>query len=116
LGEKLIAKFEESLLNLFLGNLPLYKSYWIYYVFGNFIISIPLLMVSKSFIGSYIFSFSLYLLINLSYYCISCVGVWRSSQSYKKNKILAFLARLIVVLGISTTLFELKNILEIIYY
>ena len=107
---------EENLIHLFAGNLPLYKSYWLYYVFGNFVISVPLLMISKSFIGSYIFSFSLYLLINLSYYCISCVGVWRSSHSYKKNKILAFLARLIVVLGISTTLFELKNILEIIYY
>tara|TARA_B100000767_G_scaffold265832_1_gene282382 strand:- start:2316 stop:2654 length:339 start_codon:yes stop_codon:yes gene_type:complete len=112
----LITKFEENLLHLFAGNLPLYKSYWLYYVFGNFVISVPLLMISKSFIGSYIFSFSLYLLMNLSYYLVSCVGVWRSSQSYKKNKILAFLARLIVVLGISTTLLELKNILEIIYY
>ncbi len=112
----MISKLEQSILNLFAGNLPLYKSYWLYYVFGNFIISIPLLALSKTLIGSFIFTFSLYLLFNLSYYFISCIGVWRSAQSYKKNKIYAFLARIIVVLGISTTLFELKNIFEIIYY
>jgi len=38
-----------------------------------------------------------------------------SSQKYKGNKILSFLARLIVVIGISTTILELKTILTIIY-
>tara|TARA_B100000787_G_C16177427_1_gene289826 strand:- start:1284 stop:1622 length:339 start_codon:yes stop_codon:yes gene_type:complete len=112
----MITKLEINILNLFAGNLPLYKSYWLYYVFGNFIISIPLLIMSKSMIGNFVFTFSLYLFFNLSYYFISCIGVWRSAQSYKKYKILAFLAKLIIVLGISTTLLELKNILEIIYY
>ena len=56
-----------------------------------------------------------YITVNLSYYLVSCIGVWKSSQLYKGNKIYAFLAKLIVVLGISTTLLELKNILEIIY-
>ena len=112
----MISKLEDKLLQLFAGNLPLYKSYWLYYVFGNFVMSVPLLIISKSVIGSFIFSFSLYLFVNLSYYLVSCIGVWKSSQLYKGNKIYAFLAKLIVVLGISTTLLELKNILEIIYY
>ena len=116
MGQTLIDKLEDNLLSLFAGNLPLYKSYLLYYVFGNFVISIPLLMLSKNFIGTFVFTFSLYLFVNLSYYFVSCIGVWRSSHSYKKNKILAFLARLIVVLGISTTLLELKKIIEIIYY
>ena len=112
----LISKLEKNLFILFTGKLPLYQSYWFYYVFGNFIISIPLLMASKQIINSYIFTFSLYLVINLAYYLVSCIGVWRSAESYHKNKFYPFLARLIVVLGISTTLLELRKILEIIYY
>ena len=112
----MIDKLEKNLLMLFLGKIPLYKSYWLYYVFCNFVISIPLLMISKPLIEKFIFTFSLYLVVNLSYYFTSCIGVWRSSQSYDKNKILAFLARLIVVVGISTTLLELRKIFVIIYY
>ena len=106
---------EKNLIKLFKGDLPLYKSYWIYYVLGNFLISAPLLLVTKIQIQKFIYSFSLYLVINLIYYFTSCLGVWRSSQSYKGNKILSFLARLVVVIGISTTLLELKTIISIIY-
>ena len=34
-----LSKLETNLIKLFQGNLPLYKSYWIYYVLGNFAIS-----------------------------------------------------------------------------
>ena len=102
-------------MELFKGNLPLYKSYWIYYVLVNFLISAPLLLVTKIHIQNFIYTFSLYLVLNLIYYFTSCIGVWRSSQKYKGNKILSFLARLIVVIGISTTILELKTILTIIY-
>ena len=77
-------------------------------------ISAPLLLVTKI-KHKNSFYFSLYLVINLIYYFTSCLGVWRSSQSYKGNKILSFLARLVVVIGISTTLLELKPIISIIY-
>ena len=110
-----ISKLEINLINLFQGNLPLYQSYWIYYVLGNFAISAPLLIITKIQIQNFIYTFSLYLVLNLIYYFTSCIGVWRSSQIYKGNKILAFLARIIVVIGISTTALELKNIFNIIY-
>ena len=110
-----IFKIENNLMELFKGNLPLYKSYWIYYVLVNFLISAPLLLVTKIHIQNFIYTFSLYLVLNLIYYFTSCIGVWRSSQKYKGNKILSFLARLIVVIGISTTIIELKTILTIIY-
>ena len=110
-----LSKLEINLINLFQGNLPLYKSYWIYYVLVNFLISAPLLLVTKIHIQNFIYTFSLYLVLNLIYYFTSCIGVWRSSQKYKGNKILSFLARLIVVIGISTTILELKTILTIIY-
>ena len=110
-----ITNFEINLIKLFKGDLPLYKSYWIYYVLGNFLISAPLLLVTKFQIQKFIYSFSLYLVINLIYYFSSCIGVWRSSQRYKANKILAFLARLVVVIGITTTILELKTIISIIY-
>ena len=110
-----IFKIENNLIELFKGNLPLYKSYWIYYVLVNFLISAPLLLVTKIHIQNFIYTFSLYLVLNLIYYFTSCIGVWRSSQKYKGNKILSFLARLIVVIGISTTILELKTILTIIY-
>ena len=110
-----LSKLETNLIKLFQGNLPLYKSYWIYYVLGNFAISAPLLLITKIQIQNYIYTFSLYLVLNLIYYFTSCIGVWRSSQQYKGNKILAFLARFVVVIGISTTALELKNILTIIY-
>ena len=110
-----LSKLELNLINLFQGNLPLYKSYWIYYVLGNFAISAPLLLITKIQIQNYIYTFSLYLVLNLIYYFTSCIGVWRSSQHYKGNKILSFLARFVVVIGISTTALEMKNILTIIY-
>ncbi len=111
----MMTRLEKNIIELFYGKLPLYKSYWFYYVFGNFVISLPLLILSKSIIQNFIFSFSLYLFFNLFYYLISCIGVWRSSLKYTKNKILSFLARLVVVLGISTTILELRKIFEIIY-
>ena len=110
-----ISNLEINLLKLFKGDLPLYKSYWIYYVLGNFLISAPLLLVTKFQIQKFIYSFSLYLVINLIYYFSSCIGVWRSSQKYKGNKILAFLARFVVVIGIITTVLELRNVISIIY-
>ena len=110
-----IFKIENNLMELFKGNLPLYKSYWIYYVLVNFLISAPLLLVTKIHIQNFIYTFSLYLVLNIIYYFTSCIGFWRSSQKYKGNKILSFLARLIVVIGISTTILELKTILTIIY-
>ena len=110
-----IVRVEKNLIELFKGNLPLYKSYWIYYVLVNFLISAPLLLVTKVHIQKFIYSFSMYLVLNLIYYFTSCIGVWRSSQKYKGNKLLSFLARLIVVIGISTTILELKTILTIIY-
>ena len=110
-----IEDLENNLIKLFKGDLPLYKSYWIYYVLGNFLISAPLLLVTKIQIQKFIYSFSLYLVINLIYYLTSCLGVWRSSQSYKGNKMLSFLARLVFVIGISTTLLELKTVISIIY-
>ena len=110
-----ISNLELNLLKLFKGDLPLYKSYWIYYVLGNFLISAPLLLVTKFQIQKFIYSFSLYLVINLIYYFSSCIGVWRSSQRYKGNKILAFLARFVVVIGIITTVLELRTVISIIY-
>ncbi len=110
-----ISNIELNLIKLFKGDLPLYKSYWIYYVLGNFLISAPLLLVTKFQIQKFIYTFSLYLVINLIYYFSSCIGVWRSSQAYKGHKLLGFLARLIVVVGITTTILELKTIITIIY-
>ena len=110
-----ISNLEINLLKLFKGDLPLYKSYWIYYVLGNFLISAPLLLVTKFQIQKFIYSFSLYLVINLIYYFSSCIGVWRSSQKYKGNKILGFLARFVVVIGIITTVIELRTVISIIY-
>ena len=63
-----IENLEQNLIKLFKGDLPLYKSYWIYYVLGNFLISAPLLLVTKIQIQKFIYSFSLYLVINLIYY------------------------------------------------
>ena len=110
-----ISNLEINLLKLFKGDLPLYKCYWIYYVLGNFLISAPLLLVTKFQIQKFIYSFSLYLVINLIYYFSSCIGVWRSSQKYKGNKILGFLARFVVVIGIITTVLELRTVISIIY-
>tara|TARA_Y100000996_G_C22554509_1_gene655014 strand:+ start:2219 stop:2566 length:348 start_codon:yes stop_codon:yes gene_type:complete len=110
-----ISKLEINLIKLFQGQLPLYKSYWVYYVLGNFLISAPLLLVTKFQIQKFIYSFSLYLVINLIYYFTSCLGVWRSSQKYQGNKAWAFLSRLVVVIGISTTILELRTIISIIY-
>ncbi len=43
-----IEDLENNLIKLFKGDLPLYKSYWIYYVLGNFLISAPLLLSYKN--------------------------------------------------------------------
>ena len=49
-----ISKLEINLINLFQGNLPLYQSYWFYYVLGNFAISAPLLIITKIQIQNFI--------------------------------------------------------------
>ena len=102
-----IVRVEKNLIELFKGNLPLYKKIIRDYEKN--------LLVTKIHIQKFIYSFSMYLVLNLIYYFTSCIGVWRSSQKYKGNKLLSFLARLIVVIGISTTILELKTILTIIY-
>tara|TARA_Y100000768_G_C23688546_1_gene545749 strand:+ start:173 stop:520 length:348 start_codon:yes stop_codon:yes gene_type:complete len=107
--------FEINLIKLFRGELPLYKSYWIYLVFGNFLITLPLYMLSKNTINIFIFTFSLYLVIKFIYYFTCCIGVWRSSQNYKGEKIFSFLARLAVVISLSTNIFYFRNFIAIIY-
>ena len=52
-----IVRVEKNLIELFKGNLPLYKSYWIYYVLVNFLISAPLLLVTKIHIQKFIYTF-----------------------------------------------------------
>ena len=74
-----IIRVEKNLIELFKGNLPLYKSYWIYYVLGNFAISAPLLLISKIQIQSFIYTFSLYLVLNLIYYFTKFVNFWKNA-------------------------------------
>ena len=111
-----ISNFEISLIKLFNGDLPLYKSYWIYYFLGNFLVSAPLILIPIFQIQKFFYTKSILLLIYLFYYFISCVGVWKSSQKYKGNRFLASLARFIIIIGVaSTILLEARSISISIY-
>ena len=111
-----LSNLEINILKLFKGDLPLYKSYWIYYFLGNFLVSAPLMLIPIFQIQKFFYTKSILLLIYLFYYFISCVGVWKSSQRYKGNKFLASLARFVIIIGVaSTILLEARAIAISIY-
>ena len=103
-----IVKVEKNLIELFKGNIPLYKSYWIYYFFINIVISLPVFLIVK--FTNFAYTLTLILVIKFIYYLVSCMGVWKSSQKYKGSKVLSFLARFAVVIELSLTILNIKNI------
>ena len=103
-----IFRVEKNLIELFKGNLPLYKSYWIYYFFINLVISLPVFFIVK--FTNFAYTLTLILVLKFIYYFVSCIGVWKSSQKYNGSKVLSFLARFAVVIELSLTILNIKNI------
>ena len=105
-------KIEQNIIQLYRGDLPLYKSYWVYYFFINIVLSIPVIVIVR--FTNFFYTLTIILLIKFIYYFISCIGVWKSSQKYQGNKVLSFLARFAVVIELSMTILNIQNI-KILY-
>ena len=111
-----ISKLEINLIKLYLGELPLWKSYWVYYFLGNLIVSLPQLFFLILQIHTFVYTMTLYLVLNIVFYIITCIGVWKSSLRYNGTKILSFLARFVIVIGIILNFSSFKNYIGFIYF
>ena len=110
-----VNQLEINLIKLYLGELPLWKSYWIYYFLGNLIASLPQLLFVILQIHTFVYTMTLYLVLSIVFYILTCIGVWKSSLRYNGSKILSFLARFVIVIGIIFNFSGFKNYLGIIY-
>ncbi len=105
-------QIEQKIIQLYRGDLPLYKTYWVYYFFMNIVISIPVFVIVR--FTNFVYTLTIILLIKFIYYFISCIGVWKSSQKYQGNKVFSFLARFAVVIELSMTILNVQNV-KILY-
>ena len=105
-------QIEQKIIQLYKGDIPLYKSYWFYYFFINIVISIPVFLIFR--FTEFVYTLTIILLIKFIYYFISCIGVWKSSLKYQGSKFFSFLARFAVVVELSLTILNIPNI-KILY-
>lgn len=98
---------------LWKGEIPLCKTFWLYGLLGNTILSLAMLLtvglssVYKSLLGY--FAVLLIVLIAIIYQGIIYGGLWRSADNYTGNPLWKYLAKWIAVLGIFSIIIEISN-------
>jgi hypothetical protein len=75
------------------GDFGLAKTYWLYGVVVNLILSIPTYLVSN------LSLLILFTIIGLIYGVLVLIGIWNSASRYEGLKLWAILARLATILG-----------------
>lgn len=112
---------KKTLINIFKGNLSLPKTFWLIYILGSFLTSIPIILGDiyynslNEFLSATVL---LFLLINISYFIYSTISTWNSATNYiskkkkdKKNSFWGYAAKVMVVIlilrAIGTTLSSL---------
>ena len=91
------------LIKLWQGNYSLVKTYWLFNVLVGMLLSIPTSLIAKldnaTKLNYYWLIFS-FVCISGLYAFIGLVGLWRSSNKYTGNKVLALLAKVVTCIGI----------------
>lgn len=77
------------------GQERLVITYWVWGVIGTFVISFVLGFLA----GMFGFSLLIVYGLTLVYWIPVALGIWRSSDAYQGNKIWAILAKVAIVLG-----------------
>ncbi len=90
--------------NMMAGNERLVITYWVWGVIGTLVISyglgfLFLTLGLSPFIAP---------VITLAYWIPVAIGIWKSSDNYKGNKVWAILAKVAVVLGAISQLYMLS--------
>jgi hypothetical protein len=94
--------------NLKQGNYGLFKTYWVYYVLVEFVLTLIMRVITQilgadnneqGFIISSVIFFT-YLIV---YKRFVWVGIWRAANCYKENEVWANLAKVAVVLSVLIT-------------
>lgn len=85
------------------GDIPLAKTYWLYGFLGNFLLSIPLIILGEyplppsSLSTAFVVTYTLFTFV---YGLLMCVAIWRSASKYTGYYAWAGLAKLAVILGV----------------
>lgn len=113
----------ELIKQLWRGEIPLVRAYWLFGFAGNFLLGIPFIVWEASEQVPSIVIFLLYFGIAVIYSFVVLIGIWRSATKYhdecrmqvsphkKKKRFWAILAKISVVLGF---LRMLQTILEVL--
>jgi hypothetical protein len=101
---------EDYLKNLFLGNLGLPMTYWVYGVLGGIVWAVSVLALKPDPDGDLI----TYLWIGFAiYYFVVYVGIWNAATKYEGSKVWAILAKFVIVIAVlPTALHLLKRLAE----
>jgi len=78
------------------GDFGLAKTYWLYGVVVNLVLSIP------SYVVSDLFFLIVFTIIGLIYGVIVLIGIWNAASRYEGLKLWAILAKLATILGVVT--------------
>lgn len=75
------------------GDFGLAKTYWLFGVLGNFLISLPLNLLTG------LVPIAVYSLFSLAYGVTVLLGIWNAANRYTGFKLWAILAKLAAILG-----------------
>lgn len=92
-------------MNLIKGEITLWKTYWLFGVLGNIIGSF--LIVIFTAMGNTVMFIMVSIVI--VYSIITLIGIWNSASKYTGSKIWAILAKVLVILGIVSTLAQFND-------
>lgn len=83
-------------LKLWQGQYSLLKTYWVFSIFVNIFLGIPIsiyLALGSELQQSYFYIYVGYFFIYLAYNFVIAVGLWRSATNYDKSKVWKYLAK-----------------------
>ena len=107
---KLDSNPEEYVADLFVGNVGLAVTYWVYGVLGGIVWAVGIVALNPDPNGDLVRLVWICLAV---YYVFVCIGIWRAADKYSGNKAWAILAKFaIVVVALPTAIYLLKRFAE----
>lgn len=97
---------------LWRGDVPLVKTYWIYGVGVSLLLNVALLALTSMLSSVPAVSLPLFVLgiLSILYTLFIAVGIWRSASKYQGNKVWAVLAKIMVVFSILRTVLNVVGV------
>jgi hypothetical protein len=95
--------------NLKEGNYGLFKTYWVYYILVEFVLTLIMRVITQI-LGAdnneqgFIISSAIFFIFIFIYKIFVWMGIWRAANRYKENEVWANLAKVMVVFSILITM------------